>query len=208
MFNLHFLSKNVFIFFFINVLTFSPKAQNVDIELLKRIHSPQSVPSDNFWRGYSNSVVPFSIALPLGVGVASLLEKDKEQCQKLRLKTVELGTAWALNVGLTYLLKKTTNRERPFVAYPQDFTAKMDESTSSFPSGHSSVAFQTATSLSLYVRKWYVIVPAYAWACGMGYSRWHLGVHYPSDVAAGAILGIGSAWTTYRLNKWLTKKYK
>jgi membrane-associated phospholipid phosphatase len=51
------------------------------------------------------------------------------------------------------------------------------------------------------------VVPAYTWASAVGYSRMHLGVHYPSDVLAGALLGAGSAWVTYKLNKWLQQTY-
>lgn len=206
MFKVRFLIQNTFIFCIIHCLTISLNAQSIDIKWLKTIHSRQELPADNFWRNYSNSVIPLSIGLPLGVGVASLVEKDKAISQKLRLKTLELGVAWTLNAGLTYLSKKVVNRDRPFMAYPQDFSAKMDESTASFPSGHTSLAFQTATSLALYSRKWYVIVPAYAWACGVGYSRMYLGVHYPSDVVAGAVLGAGSAWLAYQLHNYLEKR--
>jgi membrane-associated phospholipid phosphatase len=34
----------------------------------------------------------------------------------------------------------------------------------------------------------------------------HLGVHYPSDVIAGAIVGSGSAYLSYKMNKWINKK--
>jgi undecaprenyl-diphosphatase len=76
----------------------------------------------------------------------------------------------------------------------------------SFPSGHTSVAFSTATSLYLAYPKWYVAVPAFTYAASVGYSRMYLGVHYPSDVLAGAVIGAGSAWLMYKANKWLFKK--
>ena len=63
-------------------------------------------------------------------------------------------------------------------------------------------AFATATTLTLECKKWYVAVPAYAWAAGVGYSRMYLGEHYPSDVIAGAVVGAGSAW----LSHWATQK--
>ncbi|MFY7909200.1 MAG: phosphatase PAP2 family protein, partial [Emticicia sp.] len=63
-----------------------------------------------------------------------------------------------------------------------------------------------ATSLSLTFRKWYVVIPAYTWASAAAYSRLHLGVHYPSDVLAGAAIGAGSAWLCYKANRWLQRK--
>ena len=76
----------------------------------------------------------------------------------------------------------------------------------SFPSGHTSFAFATATSLSIKYPRWYVIAPSYLWAGAVGYSRMNLGVHYPSDVLAGAMLGAGSAWLTCKVNDWYWKK--
>lgn len=76
------------------------------------------------------------------------------------------------------------------------------------PSGHTSTAFATATSLSLAYPKWYVVAPSFVWAGAIGYSRMHLGVHYPSDVLAGAIVGSGSAYLTYKANQWINKKRK
>ena len=56
-----------------------------------------------------------------------------------------------------------------------------------------STAAAIATSLSLSYPEWYVVGPAVAWATTMGVARvWH-GVHYPSDVVAGTVLGLGTA---------------
>jgi membrane-associated phospholipid phosphatase len=87
-----------------------------------------------------------------------------------------------------------------------DVAPEFYESSASFPSGHTSIAFATATALSLKYPKWYVIAPASIWACSVGYSRMNLGVHYPSDVFAGAVLGAGSAFLTYKINEWFWEK--
>jgi membrane-associated phospholipid phosphatase len=73
----------------------------------------------------------------------------------------------------------------------------------SFPSGHTSDAFALATSVTVAYPKWYIIAPAFTWATAVGYSRMHLGVHYPKDVIAGAIVGAGSAYLSCKINKWL-----
>ncbi len=102
-------------------------------------------------------------------------------------------TTLALAGGVTLILKYSVNRERPFVTWP-DIRKKSKAGSPSFPSGHTSSAFAAATSVSLAYPRWYIIAPSFAWAGTVGYSRMHLGVHYPSDVVAGAIIGSGCAW--------------
>jgi len=58
----------------------------------------------------------------------------------------------------------------------------------SFPSGHSNTAFAAATLLALRFGGMYWL--AYAVAFIVGYSRIYMGMHFPSDVAAGALLGV------------------
>ena len=78
----------------------------------------------------------------------------------------------------------------------------------SFPSGHTSLAFSTAASLSIQFNKWYVTLPAYLWAGSVAYSRMYLGVHYPTDVLGGAAVGIGSAYLAHWLNQKFFKNKK
>jgi len=183
------------LFLFLPVVLFS---QNLDISILRSINSPEALPSDNFFRFVSNSEIYVALGIPAGMAAAGLMKDDKEL---LRNACVTFGSA-AIASGITIILKYSINRDRPFVTYP-DITKKSDAGSPSFPSGHTSSAFSTATSLSLAYPKWYVIVPTYTWASTVAYSRMHLGVHYPSDVLAGAVIGAGSAWISYRINKKL-----
>jgi membrane-associated phospholipid phosphatase len=59
--------------------------------------------------------------------------------------------------------------------------------SSSFPSGHSASAFAFATAASTQLPQ--ASLPLYGLATIVGYSRVHTGVHYPSDVLTGAVLG-------------------
>ena len=117
------------------------------------------------------------------------------------------AAASIVNEGVTYALKYSVKRDRPFETYP-DILKKAKAGSPSFPSGHTSSAFATATSLSLAYPEWYIIVPSFAYAGTVAYSRMYLGVHYPSDVFAGALIGAGCAYLTFKVNKALQNKNK
>ena len=106
---------------------------------------------------------------------------------------------------ITSPLKVGLKRERPFVTH-SDIEKHSTGGSYSFPSGHTSMAFATATSLSLVCPKWYVILPSFTYASLMGYSRMYLGVHYPSDVLIGALIGSGSAYLSHYIYKKITKE--
>ncbi|MCB1757118.1 MAG: phosphatase PAP2 family protein [Gammaproteobacteria bacterium] len=85
------------------------------------------------------------------------------------------------------LMKSSTKRRRPFV-YSGDITQgvrALDQF--SFPSGHTLHASGFATILVLYFPEW--SLPVVIFATLVALSRLVLGLHYPSDVAIGAIIG-------------------
>lgn len=136
----------------------------------------------------------------LGVG---LIMKDSA----LISNAVVIGASVISSTIITTIIKKGVNRPRPYITYP-DIEKVTSAGSESFPSGHTSGAFSLATSLSLEYPKWYVIVPSYAWASAVAYSRMDLGVHYPSDILMGAVVGAGSAYLCHFLNKKLLKNNK
>jgi membrane-associated phospholipid phosphatase len=192
-----YLLKKLFliILFLPQTLLFS---QNPDIRILRSINSPKSLPADNFFKFVSNSDAFIIAGAPAIMGAVALINHNKNLFRNAEV----LVGATAVNFGITTILKYTVNRQRPFVTYP-DIMKKSKAGSPSFPSGHTSGAFVTATSISLSYPKWYVIAPLYLWAGTVGYSRMDLGVHYPSDVLAGALIGSGSAWLTWYVNKKL-----
>jgi membrane-associated phospholipid phosphatase len=177
-------------------------AQNADFKLLKSINNNPSTILRGYSRFVTNTTTGFALAAPVAMGAVALINKDDE----LLKNAIYVSAALGVDGVLTYSAKKAFHRPRPYVTYPNDIIAYETEISLSFPSGHTSMAFTTATALSLSYPKWYVIVPGYFWACSVGYSRMNLGVHYPSDVLAGAVLGAGSAYVTYKINEWLWKK--
>lgn len=178
-------------------------SQNIDIRILRTINSPQTLKADGFCRFMSNSDTYVVLGIPAGMAVAGFIGDDKEL---VRNACVTLA-AVAINQGITSALKYSINRDRPFVTY-SDITKKAGGDSPSFPSGHTSSAFAAATSVSLAYPKWYVIAPSFIWAGTVGFSRMELGVHYPSDVLAGAVIGAGSAFLTYKINQKLHPRKK
>jgi membrane-associated phospholipid phosphatase len=100
--------------------------------------------------------------------------------------------------GICYFAKVFFGRRTPgnykqYWAGPFQFT---DSRYQSFFSGHSSIAFATATSIYLHShRKWWVGVISYGVATGIGVSRMQRQVHWASDVFLGAV--VGSAVSTF-----------
>lgn len=172
-------------------------SQNADINLLKTINVNRNKNLDAGFKFLSNSVTPISIGTPILLYGLGHFHHQKE----IKKKAIYIAEATLVAAFTSTALKYSVNRERPFDRYPGVIENAVNINSPSFPSGHTSSAFSTATSLSIAFPKWYVMVPAYAWASSVGYSRMHLGVHYPSDVFAGAIIGAGSAYLCHYLNQ-------
>lgn len=194
------MTKKYFILF---LLLFASRlfSQNFDINTLRSINVNRNESLDTTFEHITNSYAVVSIGTPLTMYAVGLINKDLQ----LKKDAIFIGESVVASVFVTIVLKEAIKRDRPFVTY-----SEIEKLTSaggySMPSGHTSIAFATATSLSLAYTKWYVIAPSFVWASAVGYSRMHLGVHYPSDVIAGALVGSGSAYLTYKINKWLNKK--
>lgn len=129
-----------------------------------------------------------NIAVPVGMFAAGLMDGD----QQTRRDAMYVASSSAVSFLLTNLIKVVVKRPRPFIRNVK-VVPLYRAGGYSFPSGHTSSSFTTATALSSVYPKWYVIAPSYLWASSVSYSRIYLGVHHPSDVLTGAALGAGSA---------------
>lgn len=189
-----------FVFFFC-VSTIN--AQNVDIDVLKKININRNTSLDGTFKSISQSAVPISVATPILIYTLGMINNDSVAKQK----ALFIGETFLASAFITVVSKKIIKTDRPYDTYTM-IQPVVSEASYSMPSGHTSTAFATATSLSLAYPKWYVVAPSFVWAGAIGYSRMHLGVHYPSDVLAGALVGSGSAYLTYKANQWINKKRK
>jgi membrane-associated phospholipid phosphatase len=196
------IKKVLFFIYFISYF-FILEAQNLDIGLLRAINLNRNKNLDKTFKTLTNSATPVSITIPVIIFGKGLIDKDKEEITK----GLTIGSTLILAALVSTSLKYSINRARPYVTYP-DIEKATKAGSPSFPSGHTSDAFATATALSIAYPRWYVIAPSYLWATSIGYSRMHLGVHYPSDVVFGALSGSLSAYLCYRGQKWLEKRKK
>ncbi len=177
------------------------KAQNWDINTLHRINSWDGKFVRNYSKVVSRSAPYISVGVPVIMAVCAGVRKDK----KLLQDAIYIGTSVAGATVLTFGLKYVFDRQRPYLAYPDRIHPYSYEDDPSFPSGHTAAAFSLATSLCMRYPKWYVIAPSALWACSVGFSRMSEGVHYPSDVLAGAAIGAGCAVVNIYVNRWLNK---
>ncbi|WP_303291383.1 phosphatase PAP2 family protein [Marinobacter sp. SS5-14b] len=103
-----------------------------------------------------------------------------------------------LTCTLTYkCLKHKLIRERPFISFPAINCGIPPLDRYSFPSGHTlhAACFQTMLFVAMPAAAWYVL----PFTLSVAASRVVLGLHYPSDVAAGAVIGAIMGWTSVQL---------
>lgn len=120
-----------------------------------------------------------------------------------------LAMSFALILGLcvtNLTIKPLVARIRPYVAAPSIVLIIPPESEFSFPSGHTSTSFECAFALWLNHKKAGAL--ALLLAAVIGLSRLYLMVHYPTDVIAGALLGVGIAVVGCVAANWVVEKTK
>jgi len=197
-------SKQSLLFFFAATLFFTfsipclgqQDPGNLDVTLFRRINDGRSEFLGRLVDINNDLVLPFGVAVPAGFFSYGMLTRNEYETDTgLLVGLSEIGA-----FGLGYGLKEIVKRDRPYVALANvHFPGVETADPYSFPSGHATTAFALATSLSLRYPKPAVYIPLHLWALFVAYGRVYLGVHYPSDVLVGGIIGSGTAVAVHLL---------
>ena len=158
--------------------------QSVDRRLYRMIHGlPHTPLSDRYVTTLSD------LGEGLGwvaAGVAlAWLGGPKGRRAGIAMTVASLGTTYLVQ----RMVKPVFRRKRPHHGRDDLVVVGIRTTDESFPSGHSASSFAAATATAAFYPG--VAPLVYTLAAGVGISRVHLGHHFPSDVIAGAAIGIG-----------------
>lgn len=162
--------------------------RQIDTDIMINFAENRTPAKTDFYYFMSKTNLLGNALVPASLLIGGTLGNDKE----MRQNALYVASSSVISYGAVLLIKKLLKRPRPFRGNYRIIPVYI-AGDYSFPSGHSSSAFSTATSLSMAYPKWYVIAPAALWAGSVAYSRMYLGLHYPSDVATGTLMGAGTA---------------
>ena len=177
-----------------------------DRSLLTAINFDGPTGYDFFWAMYSDkwTWIPFMLVV-----VYCLLRPGNWRHRLLMVGSVALLFVLS-DFVVSSFIKNVVCRPRPshdpavmdLLSYVNDYRG----GAYGFPSNHASNGFAAATFLALLLRNRWVTLSAFLWAIGSCYSRMYLGVHYPTDILCGAMLGIVFAIIIFLLYKKAAKR--
>ena len=179
---------------------------DADRDLLTTINFDGPTGYDFFWAMYSDkwTWIPFILVI-----VYCLLRPGNWKHRLLIIGSVALLFLLS-DFVVSSFIKNVICRPRPshdpavmsLLSYVNDYRG----GAYGFPSNHASNGFATATFLALLFRNRWVTLSAFLWAVGSCYSRMYLGVHYPTDILCGALLGTLFAFLVFILYKKAAKR--
>ena len=112
----------------------------------------------------------------------------------------------ALGLVVTNLtVKPLVERARPWVVMEGFEALVKSADPHSFPSGHSCAAFAFGVALAMALPQRWAKVLALAAAVLMAFSRLYVGVHFPSDVAAGSLIGAVCGVAGVGITRWASR---
>jgi len=187
---------------FLLVPRLAAQESGVDTQVFRWINHGQNPERNGFFEYLDLSSLPTFAAVPIGFLVVGAIAENPSTAFVGSMSAVGQITAF----GITTALKETFSRPRPFETLP-DVLVKHRWSAhgNSFPSGHASQAFSIATVIALKYERASMTIPLFLWATSVGIGRIYLGLHYPSDVVGGMIVGIASGFVAWSLRAVIQK---
>lgn len=160
----------------------------------------------NFFFAINNGCASriFDILMPLiseigsgeGIFILSFIPLFLAKKEKKRAALI-LWAGLTVTYYILTVLKTSVARPRPFMQLP-DVRLLISEKSFSFPSGHATQAFMAAAVMSRYFRGGAIY---FAFAAIVAFSRVYIGVHYVSDVLAGAVIGMAVGYLLVYISK-------
>lgn len=160
--------------------------------------------TDLRWPPLTTLMIALSEWWARGLLVLGALVADAARRRRVPLALLVTGVSMLLASGLGDLLKALVDRVRPAQAHIGITALVPIPSSASFPSGHAVSAFAAAGALAVLVPR--LRVPGLLLAAAVAVSRVYLGVHYWSDVLAGAVLGLAVGCGLALLARQLAKR--
>lgn len=167
----------------------------MDYQLLTYIQNSRPKGLDSFFQLISEQTTSITIGVITALIFLGLL---MQQHKHLLMKGLKLLVVILLNATVVIILKILINRPRPFDTF-EDIEKLTSGGSPSFPSGHASEVFALAFAMLFIVKNRVAFYIFLFWAILIAYSRISLGVHYPSDVLVGALIGTGMAYLVSKL---------
>lgn len=174
---------------------------NFDVRLFRSINNSRSPLKTKVLNTFDNSMLPVALMLPPSLFIFSRVKRNTYDENSAYL----LFSSEFTNFAVTFGIKTFFKRARPLNALKNVHSKGMPIlDVYSFPSGHTSTSFAMATMFALrYPDYPQVYAPMYVWGFIIAYARPYFGMHYPSDLLAGALIGTGSSVLVYSLRKEL-----
>lgn len=133
----------------------------------------------------------------IALGLLMLLFKPTRKAGVSALCAMLIGL-----IVVNFTIKPLVSRPRPWLTIENFVNLVPEKDPNSFPSGHTNAAFAFALAVCMAAPKRWMKIAAVCMAAVMGLSRLYAGVHFPSDVAAGAVIGslcgLAGAWVVKR----------
>lgn len=187
-FSIRLFSIFIFLFALKNI-----SAQNFDTRMLLAANSFHTPSLDNFMMTATQSNSFICTAIPASLMIYGKLSRDKDTWHN----GLKMGTSILAAEGVTYVLKNIIKRPRPFDTNIQGLRNLITPTDYSMPSGHASTSFALCASICFaYPLQWKYILPSAAFTSLICYSRMYIGVHYPSDILAGILVGTAMSLAT------------